>query len=81
MKIGILGSGAYGISLAYLSYKNNNDVIVWSHREEERDILNKKRKSSGALRAPLCFGTGNKTSRAFALVRWRNGKIQYNRHL
>ena len=46
MKIGILGSGAYGIALAYLAQKNNNDVIVWSHREEERDILDKTRVSS-----------------------------------
>lgn len=46
MKIGILGSGAYGIALASLAFKNNHDVIVWSHREEEKDILNKQRVSS-----------------------------------
>ena len=46
MKVGILGSGAYGIALASLAIKNNNNVIVWSHREEERDLLNKTRFSS-----------------------------------
>ena len=43
MKIGVLGSGAYGIALAYLACKNNNDVIVWSYMQEERDLLNKER--------------------------------------
>lgn len=46
MKVGILGSGAYGIALASLAIKNNNNVIVWSHRQEERDLLNKTRVSS-----------------------------------
>ena len=46
MKIGIIGSGAYGIALAHLAYNNNNDVIVWSHREEEANDLNKNRISS-----------------------------------
>ena len=46
MKIGILGSGAYGIALASLAFKNNHDVIVWSHREEEKELLNKKRVST-----------------------------------
>lgn len=45
MKIGILGSGAYGIALAYLASKNNHNVIVWAHRDEERDNLNKTRVS------------------------------------
>ena len=46
MKIGILGSGAYGIVLGFLATKNNHDVIVWSHRKEEKEILDKTRVSS-----------------------------------
>ena len=45
MKVGILGSGAYGIALAYLAYKKDNDVIVWSYDEEERAMLDKERKT------------------------------------
>jgi len=45
MKIGVLGSGAYGIALSYLAEKNNNEVIIWSHREEEKNRLDKERVS------------------------------------
>lgn len=43
MKIGILGSGAYGIALANILVKNNNKVIMWSHSKESRDSLDKTR--------------------------------------
>ena len=46
MKIGILGSGAYGIALAILAQKNNHHVTVWAHREEEKRKIMKKRVSS-----------------------------------
>ncbi len=46
MKIGILGSGAYGIALASILIKNKKSVIMWSHSEEERDLLIKTRRSS-----------------------------------
>ena len=45
MKVGILGSGAYGLALASLALKNKHDVIVWSHREEEKNRLIKTRKT------------------------------------
>ena len=45
MKIGILGSGAYGLALATLAINKNHDVVVWAHREEERDNLAKTRVS------------------------------------
>lgn len=45
MKIGILGSGAYGIALASIIDKNGHSVTVWAHREEEREKLDNKRVS------------------------------------
>lgn len=45
MKIGVLGAGAYGISLSSVLAKNNNEVIIWTHSEEERKVLDKTRKS------------------------------------
>ena len=46
MKVGILGSGAYGLALAGIASKNNCEVIVWAHRESEKELLDKKRVSS-----------------------------------
>ena len=43
MKVGILGSGAYGIALASILVNNNHEVVVWSHRIEECESLNKNR--------------------------------------
>lgn len=45
MKIGILGSGAYGIALASIANKNKNKVIVWSYSVDEKNKLESKRKS------------------------------------
>ena len=45
MNIGILGSGAYGIALASIAAKNNHNVVLWAHREEERDRLTSTRVS------------------------------------
>ncbi len=45
MKIGILGSGAYGIALASILVNNNHSVKVWSHNIEECELLNSTRKS------------------------------------
>ena len=46
MKIGILGSGAYGLALASLANKNKHEVILWSHTEAEKEKLSKLRESS-----------------------------------
>ena len=46
MKVGILGSGAYGLALSSILVKNKNDVIMWSHTKEEMNKLEKERKSS-----------------------------------
>lgn len=43
MKICVLGSGAYGIALATIMSKNKHEVIMWTHNEEECNILNNDR--------------------------------------
>ena len=46
MKVGILGSGAYGIALASIIVSNGHSVICWSHNKDNCELLNKTRKSS-----------------------------------
>lgn len=46
MKVCILGSGAYGLALSHVFYKNNNEVVLWTFSEEEKNELLKQRKSS-----------------------------------
>ena len=46
MKVGILGSGAYGIALASILVKNNVNVIMWCHSEGEKELLVNERRSS-----------------------------------
>lgn len=46
MKVGILGSGAYGLALSHILLKNKVDVVVWTPSEEECNFLNKKRTSN-----------------------------------
>ena len=41
MKIGILGTGAYGLALAKALRKNNHQITMWTKFEEDRDLLNK----------------------------------------
>jgi len=42
-RVGIFGTGAYGISLALVSYRNKHDVIMWTKFTDERDyILNNR---------------------------------------
>ena len=39
MKVAILGSGAYGLSLALMFHKNKCDITVWTKFEEEKREL------------------------------------------
>ena len=39
MKIGILGSGAFGSALATVLVDNNNEVLMWTPFEEEREYI------------------------------------------
>ena len=46
MKVGVLGAGAYGLALSHILVNNKVDVTVWTHDENERNILDKKRVSN-----------------------------------
>lgn len=45
MKIGILGSGAYGLALSSILINNKHEVFIWTHSDEEKEMLIKTRKS------------------------------------
>ena len=38
--IAIIGSGSWGVALAIHLAKLNNKIQMWSHSEEERDLIN-----------------------------------------
>jgi len=39
MKVSILGTGAYGLSLALMVNENNHEIVMWTKFEEEKKIL------------------------------------------
>lgn len=39
MRIGIIGSGAFGCALAH-TFSKNNEIIMWSYTEEEKNSIN-----------------------------------------
>ena len=43
-KIGIIGSGSWGVALATHLARCGNEVKIWSFSEEERKALNEERK-------------------------------------
>lgn len=43
MKIGILGTGVFGIALASILHKNKNDITMWTTFDNECDDLNNNR--------------------------------------
>ena len=43
MKIGILGTGVFGIALASILHKNNNDITMWTTFDNECEELNNNR--------------------------------------
>lgn len=45
MKVSILGTGAYGISLGLILKDNNHDVYMWTKFDEEANYLNQTRVS------------------------------------
>ena len=49
MKIGVLGMGAYGIALANVFYKNENDVCIWTKFKEELDSVSLIRENAAVL--------------------------------
>lgn len=46
MKIGILGTGAYGMALASIFEHNKCNVMMWTNSEEEKKLLLKDKKSN-----------------------------------
>ncbi len=49
MNISILGTGAYGLALALMFYKNNNKITMWTKFEEEKDRITKEHENSKVL--------------------------------
>lgn len=48
-KITILGTGAYGLSLALMFHKNNNKIKMWTKFEKEKELLETTRKNERLL--------------------------------
>lgn len=46
MKIGILGTGAFGIALAKTLNTKDNRIVMWTKFEEEKELLETKRENS-----------------------------------
>ena len=44
MKIGVFGSGAYGMALSNIFIDNKHEVTVWTKFEEEKQMIEKERK-------------------------------------
>lgn len=44
MKVAVIGSGAFGYAIAKMLHKNSNEIIIWTHNEEEAKLLQKGKK-------------------------------------
>lgn len=49
MKVGIFGTGAYGLALASILMDNNIETTMWTKFEEEKNLLEKTRKNEKLL--------------------------------
>ena len=49
MNIAILGTGAYGIALALMFHKNNNNIKMWTKFEDEKDRILKEHENSKVM--------------------------------
>lgn len=43
-KISVIGSGSWGVALAYLLNNNGHDVKIWSYSQDEADMINNEKK-------------------------------------
>lgn len=48
-KVGILGTGAFGLALAKLCYENKCDVMAWTKFEEEKNLILSTRRNDKVL--------------------------------
>ena len=49
MKVGIFGTGAYGLALSSVINDNNIDITMWTKFEDEKDMLEQTRKNDTLL--------------------------------
>ena len=49
MKVGLFGTGAYGLALSSILIHNHCEVTMWTKFEKERDDLLKTRKNETLL--------------------------------
>ena len=52
MKIGILGSGAFGSALATVLVDNDNEVLMWTPFEEEKEYIERTKMFMDPLYQP-----------------------------
>lgn len=50
MRVTILGTGAFGVALARILDKNENDVMMWTKFKEECDVLTLTRENAAVLK-------------------------------
>ena len=48
-KVGILGTGAFGLALAKLSYENKNEVMAWTKFVDEKELILTTRENSKVI--------------------------------
>lgn len=46
MKVGVLGTGAYGLALISILYKNKCDITAWTYSEQEKKEIDRTHKSN-----------------------------------
>ena len=49
MKIGCIGAGSWGTTLAVYLARNGHDVLLWAHSDEQREALRRDRENSRYL--------------------------------
>ena len=49
MKVGILGTGAYGLALSSIMYQNKCEITMWTDFENEKEMLVKDRCNKNKL--------------------------------
>ena len=51
MKIGIIGSGSWGVALGIYLAKLGNQITLWSFNDDEKDLINNERIETTETRA------------------------------